>query len=64
MFRLQIRGSIWNQKPSEGWSANIGYNDENRLIPVVTNEPKKRSPEKLREKPYHGQVLLGLDSIC
>jgi hypothetical protein len=43
MFRLQIRGSKWkHQKPSEGWSANIGYNDENEVIPVVTNEPKKK----------------------
>jgi hypothetical protein len=40
MFR---RRSKWKcQKPLEGWSANIGYNDENREIPVVRNEPKKK----------------------
>ena len=47
MFRLQIRVSKWKcQKPSEERSANIGYNDENRVItPVVTNEPKKITRE-------------------
>ena len=43
MFRLLIRGSKRKyQKPSEGWSANTGRNDEHREILLNTNEPKKK----------------------